>query len=134
VHVSEMNNTVLAILVVLLGICVGLAWTNPATQDYGEYLETLISQALAQMDATESARQQNVVRDLLKSQGKFVITSVIRPNTTRRNYGLFSIFESRAFGLRLVVLGVGGEFIPLQGDNRDEVTRKLGQMILTPTR
>ena len=79
-------------------------------------------------------RQQNVVRDLLKSQGKFVITSVIRPNTTRRNYGLFSIFESRAFGLRLVVLGVGGEFIPLQGDNSDEVTRKLGQMILTPTR
>jgi hypothetical protein len=117
-----------------LGICVGLGWTNPATQDYGEYLETLISQALAKMDATDSARQQNVVRDLLKSQGKFVITSVIRPNTTRRNYGLFSIFESRAFGLRLVVLGVGGEFIPLQGDNSDEVTRKLGQMILTPTR
>ena len=64
-HVSEMNNTVLAILVVLLGICVGLAWTNPATQDYGEYLETLISQALEKMDASESARQQNVVRDLL---------------------------------------------------------------------
>ena len=129
-----MNNTVLAILVVLLGICVGLAWTNPATQDYGEYLETLISQALAQMDATESARQQNVVRDLLKSQGKFVITSVIRPNTTRRNYGLFSIFESRAFGVRLEVLGIGSTFIPLEGDNIEEVTRKLGQIILTPTR
>ena len=129
-----MNNTVLAILLVLLGICVGLAWTNPATQDYGEYLETLISQALAKMDSTESARQQDVVRDLLKSQGKFVITSVIRPNTTRRNYGLFSIFESRAFGVRLEVLGIGSTFIPLEGDNIEEVTRKLGQIILTPTR
>src|SRR5207244_13248209 len=129
-----MNNTILAILVVLLGICVGLAWTNPATQDYGEYLETLISQALAQMDATESARQQYVVGDLLKSQGKFVITSVIRPNTTRRNYGYFSIFESRLFGVRLEVLGIGSTFIPLEGDNIEEVTRKLGQIILTPTR
>ncbi len=49
-----MNNTVLAILVVLLGICVGLAWTNPATQDYGEYLEWLIGQALVRTDSTES--------------------------------------------------------------------------------
>jgi len=129
-----MNNTVLAILVVLLGICIGLAWTNPAKQDYGDYLETLLSQALAQTDSTESARQRNIVRDLLTSQGKFVIKSVIRSNTTRRNYGFFSIFESRAFGVKLVVLGVGGEFIPLEGDNSEDLTRKLGQMILTPTR
>src|SRR5437016_5789038 len=116
-----MNNTVLAILVVLLGICVALAWTNPGTQDYGEYLESLISQALARMDETESARLQQDVRDMLKSNGKFVITSFIRPNTTLRNYGLFSIFESRAVGLRLVALGLGRQFIPLQGDNSDEL-------------
>jgi len=129
-----MNNTVLAILVVLLGICVGLAWTNPATQDYGEYLERLIGQALARTDSTESTYDQNTVRDLLKSQGKFVIKSVIRPNTTRRNYGLYSIFETRALGVRLVVLGIAGTFIPVEGDDIEEVTRKLGQIMLTPTR
>jgi len=129
-----MNNTVLVILVVLLGICVGLAWTNPATQDYGEYLERLIGQALARTDSTESTYDQNTVRDLLKSQGKFVITSVIRPNTTRRNYGLFSIFETQALGVRLVVLGIAGTFIPVEGDDIEEVTRKLGQIMVTPTR
>jgi len=129
-----MNNTVLAILVVLLGICVGLAWTNPARQDYGEYLEWLIGQALVRTDSTESMYDQNTVRDLLKSQGTFVIKSVIRPNTTRRNYGLFSIFVTRAFGVRLVVLGIAGTFIPVEGDDIEEVTRKLGQIMLTPTR
>ena len=129
-----MSTTTLAVLVVLLGICVGLAWTNPATQDYGEYLEALISQALARTDSTEPEHQQDAVRDLFKSQGKFVIKSVIRPNTIRRNYGFFSIFETRAFGVRLVVLGIGSTFIPVEGDNIEEVTRKLGQIILTPTR
>lgn len=129
-----MSTTTLAVLVVLLGICGGLAWTNPATQDYGEYLEALISQALAQTESIEPEHQQDVVRDLFKSQGKFVIKSVIRPNTTRRNYGFFSTFETRAFGVRLVVLGIGGTFIPVEGDNIEEVTRKLGQIILTPTR
>lgn len=129
-----MRTAALAILVMVLGICVGLAWTNPTTQDYGEYLETLISQALAQTNPTESEHQEKVIRDLFKSQGKLVIKSVIRPNTARRNYGLFSIFETRAVGVRLVVLGIGSTFIPLEGDNVEEVTRKLGQIILTPTR
>jgi len=134
VHESAMNTAALAIPVVLLGICVGLAWTNPTTQDYGEYLETLISQALARTDSTESEDQEKTVRDLLKSQGKLVIKSVIRPNTARHNYGLFSIFETRAFGVRLVVLGIAGTFIPVEGDNTEEVTRKLGQIMLTPMR
>ncbi len=129
-----MNNIVLAILVGLLGICIGLAWTNPTMQDYGGYLEALIAQALTQTDLTEPGHQQNVVRDLLKSQGRLVITSVIRPNTARRNYGLFSLFETRAFGVRLAVLGIGGTFIPVEGDNIEEVTRKLGQIMLTPAR
>lgn len=133
-HESTISTAALAVLVVLLGICVGLALINPTTQDYGEYLETLISQALTRTDSTLPEDQQKVVRDLLKSRGHLVIKSVIRPNTARRNYGLFSIFETRAFGVRLVVLGIGGAFIPVEGDNIEEVTRKLGQIMLTPTR
>lgn len=129
-----MSNIVLAILVVLLGCCVGLASTNPAAQEYDEYWERLISQALTRTDSTESTYDQNTVRDLLRSQGKFVIKSVIRPNTTRRNYGLFSIFETRALGVRLVVLAIAGTFIPVEGDDIEEATRKLGQIMLTPTR
>ncbi|MBI4400297.1 MAG: DUF4359 domain-containing protein [Nitrospirae bacterium] len=127
-----MSNTGLVVLVAGLGICVALAATNPTTQEYGAFLESLLGTALEQTDPADSAHERNLIRNLLKSQGKTVIESVIRPNTRRRNYGLFSIFETRAFDVHVVIVGVGGVFVPVDGV--EDATRKLGQIVLTPAR
>jgi hypothetical protein len=65
---------------------------------------------------------------LLTRQGKQVIDSLIRSNTVRRNYGLFSLFETQAFDVRVVVLGVGRNFFPIDG--QEEIAKKLGQLVL----
>jgi len=123
-----MSNRVLLSIVMLLGICVALAATNPTTPDYGKFLEAALSRALDRMDQEEPAPQRKVIQDLLISQGKRVIESVVRSNTVRRNYGLFSIFETRVFDVRVVVLGVGMTFIPIDG--QEDIEKKLGRLVL----
>lgn len=122
-----MSNRVLLSIVMLLGICVALAATNPTTPDYGKFLEAALSRALDRMDQEEPAPQRKVIQDLLISQGKRVIESVVRSNTVRRNYGLFSIFETRVFD-GVVVLGVGMTFIPIDG--QEDIEKKLGRLVL----
>ncbi len=124
-----MNTTGLSIIVVLLGICVGLAGTNPTTQEYGAFLETSLSKALEKMDHTETSRQREIIQDLLKTQGKKVIDLLVHSKTVRRNYGLFSVFETRVFEVRVLVVGVGPIFIPV--DDVEVITRKLGQLMLS---
>jgi hypothetical protein len=120
-------NTILGSLVVVLGLCVALAGTNPTSADYCAFLEASLKQALEQMQA-EPEHQREVIRYLLAEQGKKIIGSVIRANTIRRNYGLFSIFETQAFDVRVVVVGVGRQFIPVDG--QEEIVRKLGRLVL----
>src|SRR5687767_8029020 len=107
-----MSNRALLIIVVFLGVCVALAASNRTMPDYGLCLQTALSQALQRMDQTEPANQRKIIRDLLTTQGKRVIESLIRSNTVRRNYGLFSVFETHAFDVRVVVVGVGMNFFP----------------------
>jgi hypothetical protein len=123
-----MSNRTLLILVLCLGACVALAGTNPTTHEYGAFLQAALGRALEHMDQTEPANQRKVIRELLTTQGKQVIDSLIRSNTVRRNYGLFSLFETQAFDVRVVVLGVGRNFFPIDG--QEEIAKKLGQLVL----
>lgn len=123
-----MSNRTLLIIVILLSLCVALAATNPTTPEYGIFLQAALSQALHRMDETEPTNQRKIIRDLLRQQGKRVIESLIRSNTVRRNYGLFSIFETHAFDVRVVVVGVGMNFFPVDG--QEEIARKIGQLVL----
>ena len=126
-----MKIVTLSILVVLLAAAVGLVATNPTTDQYTRFLEAVLSQALDKMDATETAEtpsERKLIRDLLKSQGSKVIQSLARSNTTRKDYGLFSVFETRAFGVRVQVLGIASRFMPLEDEQ--VLIRKLGQAIL----
>lgn len=126
-----MRTSALIIIVVLLALCVGLAVTNPTKQEYGVFLEQQLSLALAKMDRAKSA-EGVALRDFLKSQGQKVIQSVVWSNTVRRNYGLFSIFETRVFDVRISFVGIGQKFFPRGDGDMDEVTRHLGRVILAP--
>ena len=124
----KISNTVLAVLVSLLTVCVTLAATNPTMTQYGRFLDTQLTKALARMNAEDASSQQKVMRDILTTQGKKVIDSLTRSNTVRRDYGLFSIFTTRVFQVEVAVVGVGAHFIPL--DSQDELIKKLGRLML----
>jgi hypothetical protein len=122
------SNRVLIVLVGLLGVGVALVATNPTSTQYGQFLETQLSRALARMNPEEATSQQKIMRDILASQGKKVIDSLIRSNTARRDYGLYSVFTTRVFQVEVVVIGIGTRFIPL--DSQEELIKKLGRLML----
>jgi hypothetical protein len=124
----KLSNTVLIILVSLLTLCVALAATNPTMTQYGRFLDTQLTKALARMNPEEANSQQKIMRDILMTQGKKVIDSLTRSNTVRRDYGLFSIFTTRVFQVEVAVVGVGAHFIPL--DSQEELIKKLGRLML----
>ena len=124
----KISNTVLVILVSLLTVCVTLAATNPTTDQYGRFLETQLTNALARMNSEDVSSQHKVMRDILTTQGKKVIDSLTRSNTVRRDYGLFSVFTTRVFQVEIAVVGVGTQFIPL--DSQEELIKKLGRLML----
>jgi hypothetical protein len=106
-----MSNRSLSLVVALLGVSVWLALTNPTMQDYVAFLEQRLALALDQRPQGQS----DLVGALLTGQGRQVIEAVVRPNTMRRSYGLFSLFETSLLGERVLVLGAGGVFLPVQG-------------------
>jgi hypothetical protein len=124
----KISNTVLVVLVSLLTLCVALAATNPTMTQYGRFLDTQLTKALARMSPEETNPQQKIMRDILATQGKKVIDSLTRSNTVRHDYGLFSIFTTRVFQVEVAVVGVGAQFIPL--DSQDELIKKLGRLML----
>jgi hypothetical protein len=124
----KISNTVLVVLVSVLTVCVTLAVTNPTMTQYGRFLETQLTKALARMNPEEAGSQQRIMRDILTTQGKKVIDSLTRSNTVRRDYGLFSIFTTRVFQVEVAVVGVGTQFIPL--DSQEELIKKLGRLML----
>lgn len=124
----KISNRVLIVLVGLLGLCVALAATNPTSTQYGRFLEAQLTKALAHMNPEETSSQQKIMRDILTTQGKKVIDSLIRSNTARRDYGLFSVFTTRLLQVEVVVIGVGTQFVPL--DSQEDLIKKLGRLML----
>ncbi len=124
-----MSNIKLAILASLLGICVALALTNPTQRDYGVFLQMQLGLAVNRMDQALPAQERDLMHGLYATQGPKLIELVLQKYTKRRNFGLFSLFESRVLEQKVIVLGIATRFIPLEGV--DEATVKLGQLITT---
>lgn len=122
-----MSNTSLAVVVILLGLCVALVMTNPTTRDYGAFLEAEIKLAVGRLDPSLSEQERMLIHGLYASQGPKLIELVLQKHTRRRNFGLFSLFESHVLEQKVVVLGVASRFIPVEGV--DEATVKLGQLV-----
>lgn len=123
-----MSKTGRVLVVVLLGAGAWLVWTNPASQDYQGLLHASLSRALDQMDQTETMRDREVLRNLLRARGQQVLDELVRANTARWNFGLFSVFVTNIDGVRVRVVGIGNRFVPI--DDVEEITRKVGQLML----
>lgn len=116
----------LSMVVLVLAGAVCLTWFNPTMDDYLRFVEQELSKAMDRMDQATSTREQQFIRQVFRSQSKKILESVVRPSTARRNWGIFSYFETHLADTNVVVLGLGGRFIPLQGV--EEATLKIGRM------
>ncbi|MDH5741816.1 MAG: DUF4359 domain-containing protein [Nitrospira sp.] len=116
----------LSVVVGALIVSVGLALSNPTMDDYVRFVEQELSNAMDRMDQATSTREQQFIRQVFRSQSKKILDAVVRPNTARRNWGVLSYFETHVADTTVVVLGLGGRFIPLQGV--EEATLKIGRM------
>jgi len=116
----------LAIIVLTLAGAVGLALSNPTMDDYLQFVEQELGRAVDRMDQRTPSREQQLIRDVFRSQSKKLIAGVVRPATVRRNWGLVSQYETQIADAKVVVLGIGGRFIPIKG--LEETTLKIGRM------
>lgn len=116
----------LSVIVGALAGAVGLAWSNPTMDDYVRFVERELGKAIDRMDQGTPTREQQFIRQVFRSQSKKLLESFVRPNTARYNWGIMSQYETQVAGTKVVVLGLGGQFIPLQGV--EEATLKIGQM------
>ncbi len=116
----------LIVVVVLLAAAVGLALSNPTMDDYLRFVERELGKALDRMDQGTPTREQQFIRQVFRSQSKKLLESIVRPHTTRQNWGLLSRYETQVVDTRVVVLGIGGRFVPIEGV--EEATLKIGRM------
>lgn len=116
----------LAIIVLTLAGAVGLALSNPTMDDYLQFVEQELGRAIDRMDQHTPSREQQLIRGVFRSQSKKLIAGVVRPATVRRNWGLVSQYETEIADAKVVVLGVGGRFIPIKG--LEETTLRIGRM------
>jgi len=122
-----MSNRFLSGIVIVLGLCIALAALNPNREQYARFLEESLAKALEHMEQHDAGHEQNVLRDVLKAQGKKIIESVAMSRTVERNYGLLTVFETRVLDVDIRVLGVAGRFIPLE--RQDDMAKKLGRLV-----
>jgi hypothetical protein len=117
----------LAVLVLVLVGAVGLALSNPTTDDYLQFVEQELGRAIDRMDRHTPSREQQFIREVFRSQSKKLVEGVVRPATVRHNWGLMSGYETQVADAKVVVLGIGGRFVPIKG--LEETTLKIGRMV-----
>ncbi len=116
----------LVMIVAILAGSVGLALSNPSMTDYLQFVEGELNKAMSRMNTTTSTREQQFIRQVFASQSKKILQDVVLPHTRRQNFGLASRYETTVMDTKVVVLGVAGRFIPLQGV--EEATIKIGRL------
>ena len=116
----------LSAIVLVLAVAIGLALSNPTMDDYIRFVERELSKAIDRMDQGTSIREQQFIRQVFQSQSRKLLESIVRPNTARQNWGIMSQYETQVAGTKVIVLGLGGRFIPVKGV--EEATLKIGRM------
>ena len=117
----------LILMVVVLSTSVLLAQTNPTTDHYLVFVQAELAKAMDRMDQSTPEREGTVVRNIFRRHSQELLNSMVRPHTIRHNWGLFSRFETTVLGTRVVVIGVGNQFIPIEGV--DEAILTLGRQV-----
>lgn len=121
-----MNNVRLLGLVGGLLVAVGLAATNPTMDAYVRFIEARLAAEIEKMDQSAPRRDRDLVKAIFRAQGPKLVEGVVRPNTTRNNWGLLSFFETNVLDQPVLVLGMAGQFVPLRGV--EEATLKVGRL------
>ena len=120
--------SILRLLIIVVGLAgaVGLALSNPTMDDYLQFVERELGKAIDRMDQRTPSREQQFIRQVFQSQSKKILQEVVRPHTTRQNWGVASRYETNAVNTKIVVIGVAGQFIPIEGI--EEATIKIGRL------
>lgn len=116
----------LSIVVMVLGVSIGLALSNPTMDDYLLFVETELGKAMDRSNQSPSTREQAMLKSIFRSHSHELMNTAVRPHTVRRNWGLMSVYETTVLDSRIVVLGVAKYFIPLKGI--DEAIVRLGRL------
>jgi hypothetical protein len=122
-----MSHLHLSLVVAALAISVLLALTNPTTDQYLGFVQAELGKAIDRMDQSTPQREGAAVRNIFHRHSKELLDSVVRPHTMRQNWGVLSRFETTVLGTRVVVIGVGNQFIPVEGV--DEAVLILGRRV-----
>jgi len=117
----------LSLVAATLAVSVMLALTNPTTDQYLGFVQTKLAEAIDRMDKSASDREGAVVRDIFRRHSKELLEGMVRPHTLRQNWGILSRFETTVLGTRVVVIGIGNRFIPVEGV--DEAILTLGRRV-----
>jgi hypothetical protein len=116
----------LSIVVMVLGVSIGLALSNPTMDDYLLFVETELGKAMDRSDQSQSTREQAMLKSIFRSHSHELMNTAVRPHTVRRNWGLMSVYETTVLDSRMVVVGVAKYFVPLKGI--DEAIVRLGRL------
>ena len=117
----------LSLVVATLAVSVVLALTNPTTEQYLVFIQAKLAKAIDRMDQSTAEREGAVIRDIFRRHSKELLESMVRPHTLRENWGVLSRFETTVLGTRVVVIGIGNQFIPVEGV--DEAILVLGRRV-----
>jgi hypothetical protein len=117
----------LSLVVAALAVSVVLALTNPTTDQYLGFVQTELAKTMDRMDQSTPEREGTVVRNIFRRHSQELLNSMVRPHTMRQNWGVLSRFETTVLGNRVVVIGIGNQFIPVEG--MDEAILTLGRQV-----
>ena len=117
----------LSLVVTALAVSVVLALTNPTTDQYLGFMQAELTKAVDRMDQSTPEREGTVVRNIFRRHSQELLNSMVRPHTIRQNWGVLSRFETTVLGTRVVVIGIGNQFIPVEGV--DEAILTLGRRV-----
>ena len=117
----------LSLVVTALAVSVALARTNPTTDQYLSFVQAELAKAMDRMDQSTPEREGTVVRNIFRRHSQELLNSMVRPHTIRQNWGVLSRFETTVLGTRVVVIGIGSQFIPVEGV--DEAVLTLGRHV-----
>jgi hypothetical protein len=100
---------------------------NPTTDQYLAFVQAELTKAMDRMDQSTPEREGAMVRNIFRLHSEELLNSMVRPHTIRQNWGVLSRFETRVLGTRVVVIGIGNQFIPVEGV--DEAILILGRRV-----
>jgi hypothetical protein len=117
----------LSLAVTALAVSVVLALTNPTTDQYLDFIQAELTKSMDRMDQSTPEREGTVVKNIFRRHSQELLNSMVRPHTMRQNWGILSRFETTVLGTRVVVIGIGNQFIPVEGV--DEAILTLGRRV-----